>query len=133
MKIGELSKHSGLTKRTIDYYTKLGLLDVQETSKSGYRYYEINCLEKLKLIEFYKSKHFTLDEIKCNIDVAKKTSDFELKMKLESIRSKLEEAEVEISSLLLLSSNSELLKRVMNDMHDQKGKLNHSLLLLLRI
>ena len=62
-KIGELAELAGVSRRTIDYYTNLGLLK-PERSESGYRYYTEDCLQRLKLIESMKSQRLTLDEIK---------------------------------------------------------------------
>lgn len=50
LKIGELAEKTGITKRTIDYYTTLGLLEA-ERSASNYRYYPLETIEKLRIIE----------------------------------------------------------------------------------
>ncbi|PGS51598.1 MerR family transcriptional regulator [Bacillus sp. AFS041924] len=62
-KIGELAKEVGVSKRTIDYYTNLGLLEPQR-SESGHRFYNEASLETLKFIEQCKSIHLPLQEIK---------------------------------------------------------------------
>ncbi|MHB8171037.1 MAG: MerR family transcriptional regulator [Thermincolia bacterium] len=61
-RIGELAQIAGVSKRTIDYYTQVGLLEA-ERSKSNYRYYSDESLQRLKLIEMYKKEHMTLEEI----------------------------------------------------------------------
>lgn len=66
-KIGELAELAGVSRRTIDYYTNLGLLK-PERSESGYRYYTEDCLPLLKLIESMKNQRLTLDEIKGRMD-----------------------------------------------------------------
>lgn len=38
LRIGDLAKATGVAKRTIDYYTNLGLLQA-ERSRTNYRYY----------------------------------------------------------------------------------------------
>ncbi|MEG6523184.1 MerR family transcriptional regulator [Desulfotomaculum sp. 1211_IL3151] len=65
-KIGELAELAGVSRRTIDYYTNLGLLK-PERAESGYRYYTEDCLLLLKLIESMKNQRLTLDEIKGRI------------------------------------------------------------------
>lgn len=65
-KIGELAELAGVSRRTIDYYTNLGLLK-PDRSESGYRYYTEDCLLLLKLIESMKNQRLTLDEIKGSI------------------------------------------------------------------
>lgn len=52
-----------MSKRTIDYYTNLGLLEPQR-SESGHRFYNEASLETLKFIEQCKFMHLPLQEIK---------------------------------------------------------------------
>ncbi|MGM0750797.1 MAG: MerR family transcriptional regulator [Bacillota bacterium] len=62
-RIGELSKLSEVSKRTIDYYTKMGLLKCNR-SNNNYRYYHEEALADLKLIEQCQHMNMTLNEIK---------------------------------------------------------------------
>ncbi|OMI05393.1 hypothetical protein BTA30_00250 [Bacillus swezeyi] len=50
LKIGELAEGTKVTKRTIDYYTKLGLLNA-ERSSSNYRFYDHSSIKRIKCIE----------------------------------------------------------------------------------
>jgi len=59
---------AGVSRRTIDYYTKLGLLKPLR-SESQYRYYTAESLLRLKLIEGMKKQRYTLEEIKQRIDL----------------------------------------------------------------
>lgn len=59
-----------MSKRTIDYYTNLGLLE-PERSESGHRFYNEASLETLKFIEQCKSMHLPLQEIKDILDKKK--------------------------------------------------------------
>jgi MerR family transcriptional regulator, copper efflux regulator len=59
-----------VSKRTIDYYTSIGLLSA-ERSKSNYRIYSDESLQDLKFIEECKSLHYPLDEIKRKLDMKK--------------------------------------------------------------
>lgn len=70
-KIGELASIANVSKRTIDYYTKLGLLKA-ERSKSNYRYYDSSALEDLKLIDHYKKLNYSLDMIKERLELHRK-------------------------------------------------------------
>ncbi|MCT2535198.1 MerR family transcriptional regulator [Aquibacillus koreensis] len=63
LRIGELAELSNVSKRTIDYYTKIGLLQCKR-SESNYRYYSEESMEELKFIEQCKKMHLTLDDIK---------------------------------------------------------------------
>ncbi len=62
-RIGEIAELAGVSKRTVDYYTNLGLLNPVR-SDSNYRYYTAECLVRMKMIEAMKTKRLTLEEIK---------------------------------------------------------------------
>jgi len=59
-----------VSKRTIDYYTSIGLLKA-ERSKSNYRIYTDEALDDLKFIEECKRLHYSLDEIKRKLEMRK--------------------------------------------------------------
>ncbi|MBM7587040.1 DNA-binding transcriptional MerR regulator [Bacillus pakistanensis] len=63
LRIGELANLSNVTKRTIDYYTSIGLLKA-ERSASNYRVYSIDAVDKLKMIEKCKADSMSLVEIR---------------------------------------------------------------------
>lgn len=63
-KIGQLAAMSGLSPRTIDYYTKIGLIHPQKRSKTNYRLYGSETLERLKRIEWLKQQKLSLEEIR---------------------------------------------------------------------
>ncbi|MBO0961294.1 MerR family transcriptional regulator [Neobacillus sp. MM2021_6] len=65
-----MAKRADVSKRTIDYYTSIGLLKAQR-SKSNYRIYSDESLEDLKFIEECKSLHFPLDEIRRKLEMRK--------------------------------------------------------------
>ncbi len=66
MLIGELSKNTGLSRDTIRWYEKVGLLKGEDTSRdsNNYRIYGHETLDKLILIKESKSFGFSLNEIK---------------------------------------------------------------------
>lgn len=61
-----MAELAGVSRRTVDYYTSLGLLQ-PDRADSGYRIYTNDCLLRLKLIESMKQQRLTLDEIKVRI------------------------------------------------------------------
>lgn len=65
MLIGELVERSGLTKDTIRFYEKKGLINLDRRSrqKNNYKEYSEQVLEKLMLIRKLKDMGFTLNEI----------------------------------------------------------------------
>lgn len=61
-KIKDVSRISGLSKRTLQYYDDIGLLPAKRT-KENYRLYDDNDLKRLWKILLYKEAGFELEEI----------------------------------------------------------------------
>lgn len=62
-KVGEVSKLSGISVRTLHHYESRGLLVPSHRSESGYRLYTDGDLQRLQQILFYKTLNFSLDDI----------------------------------------------------------------------
>lgn len=62
--VGQVSKISGVSTRTLRYYDSIDLLKPLKEEKNGYRYYDEAALEKLREILFLKELGFELSEIK---------------------------------------------------------------------
>ena len=63
MTVHEISRLSGVSIRTLQYYDKIGLLMPAGTTEAGYRLYDENSLEKLQQILFFRELEFSLKEI----------------------------------------------------------------------
>jgi DNA-binding transcriptional MerR regulator/effector-binding domain-containing protein len=62
--IGEFSKITGLTVKTLRFYHEQGLLDPTHVdSESGYRYYDASKIETARIITHLRSLDLTLEEI----------------------------------------------------------------------
>ena len=121
-RIGELAEIAMVSKRTIDYYTSIGLLKA-ERSKSNYRIYSDESLEDLKFIEECKSLHFPLDEIKRKLEMRKE----------KNIRASEVEKHVSSVTQLMKQLNSDLfdLIPILEKLDDeQKKKLTNNLSML---
>ena len=64
MKVGELTKRTGLTVRTLHHYDEIGLLAPAERTSSGHRLYGETELRRLQEIVSLKSVGLPLKEIK---------------------------------------------------------------------
>lgn len=64
MKIGEVSKLSGIGIEALRFYERSGLLGNPTRSNSGYRLYDEGVLERLAFIKKAQTLGFSLDEIK---------------------------------------------------------------------
>lgn len=62
--VNEVSKLSGVSRRTLQYYDEIGLLPPSAVKKSGYRQYDDESLRRLWSILFYKELGISLDEIR---------------------------------------------------------------------
>ncbi len=69
MLISELSKKTGVSKDTLRFYEKAGLLDsTNKRGKNNYRNYDDEDVSRLEFIQHGKSLGFTLSEIKKSMD-----------------------------------------------------------------
>jgi MerR family transcriptional regulator, copper efflux regulator len=99
-RIGELAKISNVSQRTIDYYTKLGLIDPDKRSDKNYRYYSDETLSRLKRIESLKKEKYSLEEIKNSFVQWEKVShDGEVTDKLSALNLHLHQLEKEVKEL----------------------------------
>ena len=71
LKIGEVSRQTGIGIETLRFYEKSGLLDKPDRTYSGYRMYSSDVLDRLAFIKRAQVLGFSLDEIKKVIDDAR--------------------------------------------------------------
>ncbi|WP_132304230.1 MerR family transcriptional regulator [Paenibacillus sp. BK033] len=99
-RIGELAKLAGVSPRTIDYYTSMGLLEPSERSAKNYRLYHDETLVRLKRIEQMKNEKYTLDEIKEALEGwSKVTPEEQVSQKLTDLQHHLSQLEREVKEL----------------------------------
>lgn len=65
MRIGELCKHADVSRDTVRYYERMGLLDKapQPNASNTYKHYSAVSLQRIRLITHAKALGFTLAEI----------------------------------------------------------------------
>lgn len=68
MKINEVSKLSGVSIRTLQYYDSIGLLKPAGYTDADYRLYDDAAIERLQMILLFKELEFPLKDIKKIID-----------------------------------------------------------------
>ena len=64
MTVHEVSKLSGISIRTLQYYDSIGLLKPADYTEAGYRLYDDASLEKLQIILLFRELEFPLKDIK---------------------------------------------------------------------
>ncbi|MDX6569111.1 MAG: MerR family transcriptional regulator, copper efflux regulator [Gaiellales bacterium] len=67
LSIGQLAAQSGRSRRTIDFYSRNGLLPFVR-SEGGHRLFRPETLQRLTLIDVYKASRLRLDEIRRLLD-----------------------------------------------------------------
>lgn len=89
LSIGEFSNICKVSTKTLRYYAEIGLiLPIEINPENGYRYYSINQLETMLLINRLKSYHFSLEEIKKIIEF-EETQDEEFYLMLNQKKNEL--------------------------------------------
>lgn len=63
LRIGELSKQTGVSSKTIRYYEEIGLLPEPQRAENGYRAYSQDDVDRLQFIRRARALDFALDEI----------------------------------------------------------------------
>ncbi|MBT2725205.1 MULTISPECIES: MerR family transcriptional regulator [unclassified Bacillus (in: firmicutes)] len=133
-RIGEIAKLKNISKRTIDYYTQIGLLNPIRTD-SNYRLYSEECLQILTMVEHYKNLNMPLEEIKSSIELIKSDNTID-KQKVEkhveqiaSIMQHLKE-EINVMEPILQKLNNQQKESLVNKLSSEGITLAQTLLLL---
>lgn len=93
MTVNEVSKLTGVSIRTLQYYDNIGLLKPSEYTGSGYRLYDDTALERLQQILLFRELEFPLKEIKKIIDAPNFDRNKALEQQIELLTMKKEHLE----------------------------------------
>lgn len=99
LKIGEVSRLSGIGIEALRFYEKSGLLDRPGRTYSGYRLYDESVLERLAFIKQAQILGFTLDEIK-QLIAHKSAGENPCAEVREIVRNRLEELTERIEQMI---------------------------------
>lgn len=69
--VNDITKITGITRRTLHYYDEIGLLKATSLSPHGYRLYDIDDFERLQIILFLKEMDLPLKDISCILQLPK--------------------------------------------------------------
>lgn len=100
--IGELTKNTGLSARTLRYYDEIGLLKPTETTEAGYRLYDGQATQRLSAILFYRELGFSLGDIADILDAP----DFDRAEALRAHRRLLIEKRNRLNALIRLTEKT---------------------------
>ncbi len=93
MTVNEVSKLTGVSIRTLQYYDTIGLLPPTEYTEAGYRLYDDTAMERLQQILLFKELEFPLKEIKRIIDSPNFNRNKVLEQQIELLTMKKEHLE----------------------------------------
>ncbi len=93
MTVHEVSKLTGVSIRTLQYYDKIGLLHPAGYTDAGYRLYDDTDLERLQHILLFKELEFPLKDIKLIINSPDFDRSKALEQQIELLRLKKEHIE----------------------------------------
>lgn len=133
-RIGELSNLAGISPRTIDYYTGLGLLAPAKRSTGNYRLYDDDTLTRIRRIEQLKAQKFSLEEIREQFtSLNRAVTDEAVTRKLSDLQEHLAMLEREVKELepVLDQLKPQQAKRVFRAITPQTAACVEALLLLL--
>ncbi|MFC4323774.1 MerR family transcriptional regulator [Litchfieldia salsa] len=135
-RIGELAEIKGVSKRTIDYYTQLGLLNPIRT-ESNYRLYGEENVRILELVDHYKKLNVPLNEMKSVITSNNLNSNDEIDREkveahVEQIAGVMQHLQKELKEIkpILDKLNDQQKEVLMNKVSPQSITLAQTLVLL---
>ena len=105
MTVHEVSKLTGISVRTLQYYDKIGLFPPAEYTGAGYRLYDEESLARLQMILLFRELQFPLKDIKGIIE----SPDFDRNKALEQQIKLLEMKKAHIENLILLARGMKML------------------------
>nr|WP_245583781.1 MerR family transcriptional regulator [Paenibacillus terrigena] len=133
-RISELAREANVSLRTIDYYTKLGLIEPEQRSSSNYRLYSDETLIRLQRINQMKQEKYTLDEIKHSLtEWSKVTREEEVSQRLTSLQMHMAQLEREVKELspVIEQLKPRQAKNLFKNLTPQSAAVIEALLLLL--
>lgn len=139
-KIGELAKKADVSKRTVDYYTQIGLLHVETTSAANYRLYSEQSIEDIRFIELCKEMKMSLREIKERIELKRSSEKISHQQQekclsqAKILATHMMQLELEINELLPIFEqlNNELQEKISTHINGRSKALMDSLSVLLK-
>ncbi|MUK88246.1 MerR family transcriptional regulator [Ornithinibacillus sp. L9] len=84
--IGKLSKNTGVTVRTLDYYDEIGLINPSSKTDGGHRLYNEDDVMRLERVLALKYMGFSLEQIKDIVNSSTSTWQQSIQQQLEMIR-----------------------------------------------
>lgn len=105
LKIGEVSKRTGITVGALRYYEELGLL-ASERGQNGYRYYPDSAVHQVQFIKKAQTLGFSLEDIGHVLNVHQQ-GDVPCDLVQSILQEKIEQLNVQIQEMQTFKNNLE--------------------------
>ncbi len=131
LRIGELARLAGVTSRTIDYYTQMGIISEAARSPGKHRLYSQEALKTIKIIKELQKQHYSLQEIYA---IFKENKDSDLLEKTANIGRYLDNLQKEVAGLypaIRLCGSDEQFKSVSSDIINKSLLVMQSLIFMI--
>jgi len=109
--IGQMCKRFGLSRSTLIYYDKHGVLAPSVRSDANYRYYNDADIQRMEQIQLYKDAGLPLEEIKILLTESTVPSTQLLEQHLANLNNRINQLRVQQQQLLQLLGNPTLRKQ----------------------
>lgn len=91
--MGELSRRTGVSVRTLHHYHAIGLLCPSARAENGYRLYDANDVVRLQQIKSLRYLGFSLEEVRQCLDLGVFTGQHIIEMNLERVKAQIEKSQ----------------------------------------
>ena len=68
LRIGELANQAGVSTRTVDFYTGLGLIESTQRTAGNFRLYDPSCVERIAAIKVLEANGVSLADMATALD-----------------------------------------------------------------
>lgn len=106
--IGGLSKNTGVTVRTLDYYDEIGLVKPSSKTSGGHRLYNENDVMRLERVLALKFMGFSLEQIKDSLENSTSNWQVSIQQQVELVKREQERLKMLEQALLNISYSIEL-------------------------
>ena len=114
--VGQMVRVSGISRTTLLYYERIGLLQADDRTEANYRLYSPESLQKLKQISIYRQAGLSLDAIAGILDTPAGSAADILEQRLQNLNEEISLLRRQQQLILELLGNKSLARfsKVMN-------------------
>jgi DNA-binding transcriptional MerR regulator len=115
LQVGELSKRTGLSVRTLHHYDEIGLVKPSSRSESGYRLYTAADIARLQQVLSLRQLGFSLDEIRDCLDGSDFSPSEVIRLHMERLQEQIESLQALRQKLETIAASLQTAEKVSTD------------------